>query len=587
MSVAVHPAPLWGFFRLRGPVLALGIAALFVLFGPGHALAQNSSCGEPQRSQGSIVLERCVKRVFNNNGLEKKVVVYFTTTNGAAADRLRAVDADGNPANGTELGPDALAGFVADRTVDVWRLYRFYGFPDPQARNDMKVHIFDMPPGQLGWCCTDDEFQVEAPHVISSLSFGADPRDLESVVYHEMWHASRWSPALGCWAIEGGASHMTDHVTQPVDNDPTNDYMGRINAYLGGGHTTSLTDHCYLGALWWQYFSERTSSGTDTLKRGVDSVKAFWDDAAPTDFTRMDNVIRARAPGETFESLWIDFAVANYAKELTGPTGPAKYRYFDETHSLAPDYPAPSFDGSYVITPDQPLIPTLSNVNAWSAKYFMFTPSSSTPLINLQVRQDLNRRLAYSLLFVDNNAVVREERSAGRNFSISVPNNGYDQLVLVVVGLNEPSAFRFSFNASATLEIVDPLWARPVLVGRPNAPDKFLLKLNVFAGAGGEPMVGIDPNNFAVSVGGVPIGPADRISAAFIQGQYWLLLRAPVQPADGAYELAVSARRRGHHGRGRSLRQHERFCQAAGRQGRRPPLYRFLAHQRPDRRGEL
>ncbi len=526
--------------RIWIPTTSLLLAVFFLLCQPNSALAQNSSCGEPQRSAGSVVLERCVKRTFNNNGQEKKVVVYFTTTNGSAADRLTAVDADGNPANGNERSADALADFVADRTVDVWRLYRFYGFPDPQARSDIKVHIFDMRPGLLGWCCTADEFQVDAPHVVASLSFGADPRDLESVVYHEMWHASRWSPAFGCWAIEGGASHMTDHINLPLDNDNANDYMGRIQGYLGGGYATSLTDHCYLGSLWWQYFSERTSSNNDPVQRGVDSVKAFWDDPAPTDFTRMDNVIRARAAGQSFESIWIDFAVANYAKELSGPNVPAKYHYFDEMQAGAPDYPAPTLSGSFNVTPGSPVIPTLTGVNAWAARYYEFTPSAAVPLINIEVRQELNRRVAYSLLVIDNNDIVREERSIGRDFSLSFANNGYDRVVLVVVGLNEQANFRYSVNAAMSLNIVDPLWARRAFVGSPSAPDKFLIKLDAFAGPGGNPIGGIDPNNFAISVGGVAVQPADRISAAYIQGQYWLLVRAPVQAAANAYDLNVS-----------------------------------------------
>lgn len=520
--------------------VAFLLAVLFLCARPEPVLAQNSSCGEPQRSHLTIVLERCVKRVFNNNGQEKKVVVYYTAMNGTVADRLRAVDADGNPANGAERSADALADFVADRTVDVWRLYRFYGFPDPQGRNDMKVVIFDMTPGLLGWCCTDDEFQVDAPHVISSLSFGADPRDLESVVYHEMWHASRWSPAFGCWAIEGGASHMTDHNNLPLDNDNANDYMGRITGYLGGGYATSLTDHCYLGALWWQYFSERTSSGTDPVQRGVDSVKAFWDDPAATDFTRMDNVIRTRAPGQNFESIWIDFAVANYAKDLSGSGVPGKYRYFDATHTGAPAYPTLSPSGNFNVSPGNPVPPTLDSVNAWSVQYFQFTPSASTPFINVEVRQELNRRVAYSLLVIDNNNIVREERSIGRNFSLSFANNNYDQVVLIVVGLNEQANFRYSVNAAMTLNIVDPLWSRTADVGRPAAPDKLLIKLDVFAGPGGDPIAGIDPNNFAITVGGVAVQPSDRISAAYIQGQYWLLVRAPVQPAANRYNLTVS-----------------------------------------------
>ncbi len=529
--------------RLRhsGLVLfALLLACLFVLAASKSAHAQNASCGEPQRTQGTIVLERCIKRTFNVGGQEKTVIVYFTTTNGSAADRLRAVDADGDPANGNERSADALATFIADWTVSVWQRYRAYGFPDPMGRSDMKVHIFDMRPGLAGWCCTADNYEIEAPHVVAGLSFGGDALDVEATVYHEMWHASRWSGSFGCWTNEGGASHMSDHVNLPVDNDAANDYIGRVWGYLSGGYQNSLTDHCYDAALWWQYFSERTSTGTDPVARGVDSVKAFWDDPAATDLTRMDNVIRARAAGETFESIWIDFAVANIAKDLTGAGVADKYRYFDETHAGAPDYPAPTFSGTFNLTPTSPVIPTLDSVNAWSAQYYQFFPTAAVPVINVEVRQELNRRVAYSLLVIDNNGIVREERSVGRNFSLSLANNSYDRIVLVVVGLNEQANFRYSVNASMALNIVDPLTARRVRVGDPAAPEKMLIKVDLFAGAGGGPISGVEPASIAITVGTTAVQPADRISAAYIQGQYWLLVRAPVQSAPGSYNLTVS-----------------------------------------------
>ncbi len=67
-----------------------------------------------------------------------------------------------------------------------------------------------------------------------------------------------------------------------------------------------------------------------------------------------------------------------------------------------------------------------------------------------------------------------------------------------------------------------------------------LIKVNLFGGASGAPIAGVDPSQFAITVGGVAVTPADRISAAYIQGQYWLLVRAPVQPSAGAKTLTVS-----------------------------------------------
>ncbi len=442
------------------------LACLLCIIVSRPAYAQNSSCGEPQRTQGTVVLERCVIRIFNNNGVQKKLVVYYTTVNGGVPDRLVAVDADGNPANGAEKSADALANQVADWTVDAWRLYRFYGMGDPLNRDFMTVHIFDIVnPGLAGWCCDGPTFQyqIEAASVVSALTFPGDPRNAESIVYHEMWHAMTPNVGHDAWAVEGGASHMTDHTTNGIDNDSDNDYMWRVSAYLGGDYKKSLTSLAYSAALWWQYFSERTSSGTDTLKRGVDSVRVFWADPAPTDFARMDNVIRARNPGQTFESIWIDFGVTNFAKDYTGV--PEKWRYFDETHAGAPDYPAPSSPVGN-LTKDAPVIPTLSGVNAWAMRYYEYSVAADVPVVNVEVRQELNRRVAYSLLLINGGRVIGEERYIGRDFVKSIPHSGFDRIVLIVIGLNEAANYRYSINATMGLKIMDPLASAPCRGGQ-------------------------------------------------------------------------------------------------------------------------
>lgn len=523
------------------PAVALFFACLCALLWSRPALAQNSSCGEPQRTQGTVMLERCVIRTFNLNAQEKKVVVYYTTTNGAAADRLRAVDGDGNAANGNERSADALAAQIADWTVDAWRIYSFYNFPDPLGGSYMSVHIFDIVNGGLiGWCCDGPtrQYQVEAATVVGGLTFGGDTRDVEAVVYHEMWHAVRYNGGFGDWVNEGTASFMTDHVDESIDNDATNDYMGRVWAYMNGEYRTPLRDTSYRAALWWTYATERTSGGNNTVQRGVDAMKAFWDGSASTDFVRLDNMIRARAPGQTFESIWIDFSVANFAKDLAGGVQP-KYRYFDETHSLAPDYPAPAF-APVVITPSTGVIPTLDGVEAWATQYYVFDPTVVTPFINIEVRQELNKRLAYTVLVIDNNNVVREVRRIGRDFEFSIANNSYDRVVLIVTGLGERANYRYSANTALAVNIVDPIFARTVQVGDPAAPDKLLIKLDVFAGPGGNPIPGIVPTSFAITVGTAAVQPADHIASAYIQGQYWLLVRAPVQAAPGFYNLTVA-----------------------------------------------
>lgn len=489
---------------------------------------------------GEIVnFEFCRQRTFDIGGTTKTVRVHYTTANGIASDRLTDVDTDGNGTN--DFTAQQIADEIALWTQNAWTIYRNYGFNDPMGRNDMNVHVFDMRGGLAGWCCSSDHYEIDTPSVLPGFRFGGDRRSPESISFHEMWHAAEWSPAFGCWVNEGTASTMTDHVNAPLDTFPNNDFIGRVRGYLGGGSGTSLINHCYDGALWWKYYMQETGAINSNLDQGVNSMLDFWRNSGATDFTRMDNVIRSRGTGRTLESLWIDFAVANFAKEFSGPVVTSRYRYLDEQETGAPDYPAVGLAGNFNLTSSAGVGPTLTDVAAWSAQHYQFNIDPAVPFIDLQVRQDVNKRLGYVLLLMRGNDVVQEIRYVGRDFVQSFANAGYTRMVLIVVGLGDYANYRYLVNgAPATLNIVDPLAARPAMAGRIDAPDKILVKVEVLSSTGGgTPIAGIDPNTFTVTVGSRVVQPADRISAAYVQGQYWLLMRAPTQTVSGDYALKV------------------------------------------------
>lgn len=538
---------------LSGAAFLIAILATLAFVHP--AQAQTNCTGVPAggRSQNvdrngngtidageTVVLERCRQITFDIGGTTKTVRVHYTEVNGLNSDRLVAVDGDGDGSN--ETTPQQIADQIVLWTRNAWTTYRNYGFNDPMGRNDMNVHVFDMRGGLAGWCCTSDNYEIDTPSVLPGFRFDGDRRGPESIVFHEMWHAAEWKGGFGCWVNEGTASNMTDHVNTGLDLYPSNDYIGRVRGYLGWGTETSLTNHCYDGALWWKYFMQETGTVANNLDQGVSAMHDFWRNAGTTDFTRMDNVIRANRPGRTLESLWIDFAVANYAKEYGGPAVTARYRYLDEQEDpSAPDYPAPRLTGSFNLNAGAGVGPTLTDVNAWSSQYYQFAIDPAVPIINLEVRQDVNKRLGYVLLLMRNNDVVEEIRSVGRDFVRTFANSNYTRMVLIVVGLNEYANYRFVVNGTTpTLNILDPLNVRKALAGRIDAPDKILIKVEVLSPTGGgSPVPGIDPNTFTVTVGSRVVQPADRISAAYVQGQYWLLMRAPTQTVAGDYTLRV------------------------------------------------
>ncbi len=488
----------------------------------------------------TVLLDLCRQRTFTVGGVNKTVRVRYTTSNGIASDRLMDVDSDNN---GTlDFTAQQIADEIALWTQNAWTIYRTYGFKDPLGRNDMNVRVFDMRGGLAGWCCGSDHYEIDVPSVLPGFRFGGDRRSPESIAFHEMWHASEWSPNFGCWVIEATASNMTDHVNTPLDIYPSNDYIGRVRGYMGSGTETSLLNHCYTGAMWWKYYMQETGVIVDTLDQGVNSMLDFWNGSGTSDFTRMDDVIRSRGTGRTLESLWIDFAVANYAKEYTGPVVTSHYTYRDEQEASAPDYPAPRLTGNFTLNPGTSVGPTQTDIASWSSQYYQFNINPAVPIIDLQVSQDVNKRLGYVLLLMRGNDVVQEIRSVGRNFTRSFANAGYTRAVLIVVGLTEYSNYRFVVNGTTpTLNIIDPLQSRKALAGRIDAPDKILVKVEVLSPTGGgTPIAGIDPNTFTMTVGSRVVQPADRISAAYVQGQYWMIVRAPTQTAAGNYNLTVN-----------------------------------------------
>ena len=549
MHALRHPSSLHR--RLWLLTAALALALLACMAQTQSASAQSDCSGSisqnvDRNGDGTIgpgevvLLDLCRQRTFDVGGETKTVRVRYTTSGGIVSDQLMAVDTDNN---GTlDFSAQQIADEIALWTQNAWTIYRNYGFNDPLGRDDINVRVFDMRGGLAGWCCGSDHYEIDTPSVLPAFRFGGDRRSPESISFHEMWHASEWSPAFGCWVIEATASTMTDHVNTPLDIFTNNDYIGRVRGYMGSGTETSLLNHCYTGAMWWKYYMQETGVINDTLDQGVNSMLDFWRNSGASDFTRMDNVIRSRGTGRTLESLWIDFAVANYAKEYTGPVVTSHYRYLDEIEASAPDYPAPRLTGNFTLNTGTAVGPTPTDIASWSSQYYQFNINPAVPIINLEVRQDVNKRLGYVLLLMRNNDVVQEIRYVGRDFVQSLANASYTRAVLIVVGLTEFSNYRFAVNATTpVLNIIDPLSSRKAMAGRIDAPDKILVKVEVLSPTGaGTPIAGIDPNTFTITVGSRVVQPADRISSAYVQGQYWMIIRAPTQTTAGDKNLTVN-----------------------------------------------
>lgn len=511
---------------------------------------RDTSCGAPDVTKElggrTIEYEMCYQRTFDYDGSTKTITIYWTESGGLLLDRLAAVDSNGD---GTaDLTPAAQAEALADWTQEAWRTYRDYGFNDPLGGDSINVHLFDSD--LLGWCCggSSRHYDFDAPHLMASLTAGADPRDGRSVAFHEMWHASQYSwNRDSCFVNEGSASAMTDHVNVPVDVDDWNDYISRVGGYLAGGYRVSLLRHCYDGALWWKYFMERIGSTSSEPNVGMDAMQAFWEtlnvgNDRVTVLPTLDAVTRGLSGGALdLTMLWTDFTVANYAKDLPGASLPAKYRYTDEQQSGGPDYPDLTFDLSINVTAAGGGPVGTPDVFPWAARYYRILPAADVPIINIDLRQDSANPLTYTLLKVRGGDIIEEERSTSRHFARSFANDSYDAIVVIVTAHAHFGNFRYSFNGSApAFNIVDPVRGRAAMAGAAAAPGKILVKLELLSNVGATPVAGIDPLDFDLRVGGIAIADSDVVTSAYIQGQYWLLVNAPPQPGDGFFALEAA-----------------------------------------------
>ena len=509
--------------------------------------AQNASCGEPQREflydrdgdgikEDTVRFEGCALLNFQYDGTNKKVIVHYTTTNGLASDRLRDLDVDGDGTN--DLTASEIAERVAEYTKDAWIKFRDYGNPDPMGRNDMNVVVYDMKPGLAGWCCTSDRYSLDAPHTISSML--NDTMTVKSTCAHEMWHASRWKAGMGGWITEGSASNMTDHFHLPLDVG-SYEYMGRINGYFNSGYRNTLTAANYEGALWWKYFMERVGSTTSEPNRGVDAMAEFWDNIDSDGLTTFDNIIKANLPGENLESIWLDFTVANFAKDYTGVA--SEYQYIDENQTSAPDYRAPgNLEQDIVITSTNNGVTKVSNIPPWSVQYLKIRPDTSVSLLNFDVRQDSNNKIAYTLLLIKSGGLVKEVQKNTRNFVHSEVNDDYDEAILCITSFSEIVNHRYTINnVNPTVNIIAPLTSQPVKAGDPASPDKILVKVEALSPiGGGTPLAGLSSSDFNMEIGGLSVPDSNIIASSFLQGQYWFVLRPPVQPTNGRKNLEVT-----------------------------------------------
>ena len=379
-------------------------------------------------------------------------------------------------------------------------------------------------------------------------------------VLHEVFHKVQgtygtWSNTEPDrkWITEGTARTIQDKICigpnggdciSLDDVDPSG-YNNQVIKYLTQSHHINLMDSSYNTALFWTKAEEICDDAASTAaEREVDFLLALFEEhqASPNSIGRdaVGDVMQNCGTGLNFKTLFQRFAVSNYAKDFSG--APSIYHYEDEATMtngygpVTPDYTANMDGGDELVGSGW--------VQPWATRYLELTIDPGVTNIDIAINQALANTFYYHVLAIDGNNIPYETSTESDDFNLSIPNNNYDTVVVVITGLENGGFFDYAVNVvNPQVNILDPLNGRKAQAGLFNDPEKILIKVDV-TNANGEKVAGIDPvADFTVTIGPEILDLSDDevlISQSYIQGQYWLLVRAPNQAANGQYDLVVT-----------------------------------------------
>jgi hypothetical protein len=272
-------------------------------------------------------------------------------------------------------------------------------------------------------------------------------------VLHELWHMTQHNYGIyashGKWIVEGQARFMQDKVFPELDSFLGSGYMGSVRRFLAdptynqpidinNDYQADLTfpggllNASYDAALWWTYLTQR--AGTEflgTSGEGVDFLKevfAVYNNTPLTGYLAVDMALLTTI-GQGFDRTYLDFVVANYAKNYDAsfldpadargldPVDLFSYKDAEEiggystvTRTTISTLPAAGTVDPLEITvePTFPL-PTFSasgDIGPYGAKYFEIPlPSSATcPVVQWKVTGDSGALLHHSWLLIQDDS---------------------------------------------------------------------------------------------------------------------------------------------------------------------------------------
>ncbi len=512
--------------QLRKPGRTGSVICLFLGIAPAFVLADVSRSGLDE------------SRNFSDSGVDYTIT--YTDT-GGSSDRISTADVD---------NLESFAKTSYDRLVDVMNFRSPYLSTVPAYEFIVK----------------DDWWYAEpACVVLDAPSIRAWPADDSRVVFfHERFHTVQRNykcdvsdcnsgyigSTFGKWVSEGTADAMMDKGYPDLDDKTSYPYYeGSARNFLDSPNT-SLFDREYECCLWWNYLMEQLGSTTSEPHYGVDFMRSFWNRAASNGTSgtaasklALEQVIGSK--GRTLKSLFLDFSICNYTRDFDVGTVAEADRYFyvdEQTQPILTSVPTTNLglpgSGS-------------SSVKEWATRYFEAGVDATNECLAVGFRGVSDGDvMAFAAVAIDrDDKVIEIRKGVGTEFTAAFfnsPARPIDKICGIAIGFEEAETFDYDLDAGVPkLTIIRPLFAAPAYPGPAAEPGNIVVAVSVTGVPGltpDEPMVsnpsmaGLQADDFEVTVGGLD---APILDAAYVGGEWQLLVDAPVQAADGLYDLEV------------------------------------------------
>ncbi|HOW66057.1 MAG TPA: hypothetical protein P5186_18070 [Candidatus Paceibacterota bacterium] len=357
---------------------------------------------------------------------------------------------------------------------------------------------------------------------------------------------------FGKWVAEGTADAVMDKGYLDIDDSTGSPfYEASARIYLQNPAMT-IFDHEYNASIWWNYLMEQLGTERVEPHYGIDFMRAFWNQVAANGdsgsaacLTALRQTIAARTP-RSLESLFVDFAVCNYAREfdVTGLHEARRYQYVDEKNQpILDEVPRTAVAAVPFTRNDEP-------INSYAARYFEYVTAGlgNCNVIGFKA-DDAGDVMGFAVAAVDQAGKVISIRTGiGKDFAGSFFNSSsrpIRRLCGIAVGLSDATQFDCAMDeGGAKVSIIRPTFSHPAYPGSHTNAGNVVVRMMVSGpGAltpddpGSQSVMGLRREDFTATIGGIE---APVLDASYVGGEYQLLLEAPDPGADGSYDLQVS-----------------------------------------------